>query len=187
LRGIRARRAQGQAINFRAVQKSAPRLARAALAHLGSWDAALRKAGIDPMTVRKADRPWTRDRILREIRSRQASGLSIRSRTVLIEHGSLCNAGRREFGTWSRAVDAAGIRYPWERAPRKWPEERILSEIRARAKRGLSLATQRVRREQNDLFSAAKRRFGSWTKARERAGLDAVGRRGKARRLPGPK
>ncbi len=183
VRRIQELEAAAKPLNSGAVQRSEDaRLTAAAFAHFGSWDRALRAAGLDPEEIRKNDPPWTREGILEAIRRRHEAGLSIRSSTVLREHGGLYNAGRREFGTWSRAVEAAGIQYPWERAPWKWSDDKIISEIRSRGARGLSLASQRVQREQRDLYSAARRRFGSWTKARAQAGISDAGRPGSSTR-----
>jgi hypothetical protein len=77
--------------------------------YFGSWDAALRAAGIDPLTVRRR-RDWTKRDVLDAIRARHRAGRSLLRKDVFREEPRLVKAAARLFpSSWNRAVAAAGL------------------------------------------------------------------------------
>ncbi len=108
LAAIDEARRRGEDLSDGASRRRDPGLHDAAISRFGSWDGALRAAGLDPSGIRKYRR-WTRDRILDAIRALPGS---VRQRAVRAADPSLFNVGRRFFGTWSRAVRAAVSRSP---------------------------------------------------------------------------
>ena len=108
---LKSIRGKGRAGAPLAYSKVMPRsITAAAKRFFGSWDAALRTAGLDPARIRLSKprcKPWTRATILAAIRRKH------RRRKPLHAHGvrpfSLYCAGRRLFGSWTDALQAAGL------------------------------------------------------------------------------
>lgn len=127
-------------------------------AHLfGRWQLALDAAGIEP--VRKK---WHRERIIEGLRRTRGQGLSVPD--VLVA------AARREFGTLRAACKAAGVRCLTKTpAHQEWDRQKVVEAIQRRHADGHNLRA--TVREEPCLYAAAKRLFGSWTKAREAAGF----------------
>jgi hypothetical protein len=101
-------------------------------------------------------RRWTREKVIEAIRKRHPLLLS---RTWRQDH-PLYDAAKSYFGTWRKALAAAGIA---AEPQRRWTTEGVLAAIRARAAEGLSLTS--VWREDASLYGAAERYFGSWRRA----------------------
>jgi hypothetical protein len=114
---------------------------------------------------------WTRERIIRDILEREAQGRALTAGGKGIDH-QLYSAARRIFGSWRNAILAAGIPpervLTWER----WSPAKILAQIRLISRRRRPLSTDQVERRYHNLVSAARRHFGSWTKAVLAAGVD---------------
>ena len=85
---------------------------------------------------------------------------------------------RQFFGSWTRAVKAAGVDPEIARAPRngKYPTgESVVRAIRKRKRAGLALNSGAMTRgpdRDGYLFNQARRHFETWGKAVEAAGLD---------------
>lgn len=167
---IVAIRKLGRVVGYREIRALDSGLHDAAMRHFGSWRAAVEAVGLD-YPGRYRARKWPRERILEEIRKRFRKGLSIRSTEIQKEFRGLGAAGEREFGTWPRAVLAAGISYPKRGGGWKWPRERILREIRDRASRRSEVTDRAMKRAAGGLWWAGRREFGSWRAAVEAAGV----------------
>jgi len=96
---------QGGKLNHAAVGHSS--LARAAVNLFGSWNAALRAAGLDPEEIRVYRRPWTREEVVAEIRRKHSAGEALNAKDVTPY--SLRRTGRVFFGSWDVALAAAGL------------------------------------------------------------------------------
>lgn len=78
----------------------------------GSWKAALEAAGFNYEDIRiQAEPKWTRESILEAIQVLEGDGVKLSSKATQKLHGGLFAAALREFGNWSKAVEAAGIPY----------------------------------------------------------------------------
>jgi hypothetical protein len=114
---------------------------------------------------------WTRENIIRYLLEREAQGLplTVGGKGVGM---SMYEAARRAFGSWRNAIQAAGIApqqvLTWER----WSPARILVMIRNLSRRNRPLTTQQVERRYHNLVTAARRHFGTWTKAVLAAGVE---------------
>ncbi len=114
---------------------------------------------------------WTRENIIRHLLEREAQGLplTVGGKGVGL---SMYGSARRIFGSWRNAIQAAGITpqqvLTWER----WSPARILVMIRHLARRKRPLTTQQTERRYHNLVTAARRHFGSWTKAVLAAGVE---------------
>jgi hypothetical protein len=113
---------------------------------------------------------WTRENIIRNILEREAKGLPLSVGGQGIDR-SLYSAARRIFGSWRNALQASGIApqqvLTWER----WSPARILVMIRHLARRKRPLTSEQTERRYHNLVTAARRHFGSWSKAVLAAGV----------------
>jgi len=109
---IRQLAQRGSDLSWTAIVHSPDRaLAAAAVrsCHFGSWQAALREAGVgDPSLVRRVAR-WDTDSVVATIRRRRAESLPLNAKAVEKELPSLFAAARRRFGGWNEALRAAGV------------------------------------------------------------------------------
>lgn len=116
---------------------------------------------------------WTRELIIRHILDREAQGLPLTIGGEGIDR-LLYSASRRIFGSWRNAILAAGIPperiLTWER----WSPARILAQIRVLSRRRRPLTTLQMEDRYQNLVSAARRHFGSWSKAILAAGVDPI-------------
>lgn len=166
LAAIREAHRRGDDLAHGAIQRRDSGLEDAAVSRFGSWDRALRAAGLDPRRVRKTNR-WTRKSILKAI---LAINGSTRHCDVERSNSALTNAAMRFFRSWGRAVRAAGLDYLGCKAPKKWTLDRIQDEIRSRVRCGLTLRYVVIASAEPGLLRAARRNFPSWRAAVEAAG-----------------
>jgi hypothetical protein len=129
------------------------RLVAAAHRHFGGWDEAMKAAGGDARA-----RKWTRQRVLDRIREDRARGLKLNAVAVHRRDTNLYQAGRRRFGTWAAALEAA----TGEADP-------IVDRLREERRAGRPLAERSVRRRNPELFADAVERFGGWPPALDAA------------------
>jgi hypothetical protein len=144
--------------------------------HLGSWRAAVQAAGFDYGAVSKHE-SWTKDKIVARIRELQRRGGALSHQEAKQSQPSLVSAASspRFFGSWARAVDAAGLDYDSVRKTRRWTKDRIVQTIRKLYQEGRPLNNSSMRRIGYRGMMAAARRpafFGSWEAAIRAAGLD---------------
>lgn len=158
-----------------AVSREDPGLYHAAKRYFGlqGWDKALQKIGLSSMMV-LASRIWTGEKIIREIHLlfQAKSPLNI---SYLTKNGyaSLVGGGVKWFGSWKKAIEAAGFDYEQIRAVRSayWKPEVIIREIKRLNRLGIRLSSKATQLTRADLFGAAVTHFGSWSQAVEAAGI----------------
>ncbi len=86
---------------------------------------------------------------------------------------SLLRAGERAFGSWRKAIEAAGLNYEDIKKYRTWSEERVIAVIQAHAKEGHDLSWGNTKTVLDpSLTAAALNYFDDWHKALEAAGLN---------------
>jgi hypothetical protein len=156
------------------VEMSYPTLLSAATRHLGSWEGAVRFAGLDYDRFRLYQ-SWTRERIIARIQELHAQGsdLSWGSVSRRTDKGLAAAATRKNhFGSWREALAAAGIDYDTVRRYREWNRLQIVKMVRHRHDCGASLNAMNVDRDDTALITAARRQFDSWPDAITAAGLD---------------
>jgi hypothetical protein len=81
------------------------------LQHFGTWNDAVRAAGIDPNRIRpysKSRRP-SRPKLLEMIRQRKRQGQSLRWCDVRYEDYAFAMATKNRFRSWRAALLAAGV------------------------------------------------------------------------------
>ena len=80
-------------------------LARGAARHFGGWRAALVAVGDNEPSARR----WTRSNVLAAIRRDLEQGLPVTSNQMRHRNENLYAAGRRRFGSWAAALQAAAL------------------------------------------------------------------------------
>lgn len=170
LRAILLHESSGRPLNHAAVMREHPALHIAILRSFGTWDRAMRAAGIDPDCVRR-HRRWSREAIVRRIQQLSLEGKPLNSRSVQLTEATLISAAWRWFCSWSEALSAAGIDPSlWYRRVPTWTCNRIVETIRIIHARGDPVSHAALRR--NSVTRAAKIHFGNWDEALRAAGLD---------------
>jgi hypothetical protein len=123
--------------------------------HFGGWRKAVESLGLGS----ELRRMWTPQKVIEEIVRRRAEGYDL-SVTCYEDHG-LFVAARIRFGSWNKALVAAGIDAVLRE---QWDEEKVLTRIRQLIH---EVPIDRIRSVDSKLTSAAERRFGSIHKAVE--------------------
>ncbi len=135
----------------------------------GSWRNAVKSAGIAPDRA-QAHEQWSPARILTVIRSLARRRHPPRRAELKSRFGSLMQAARRIYGSWPKAVIAAGVDPIKFRRVSPWTRERIIEAVLTRALKNEPLNSGAVRPK--SLVEAGIRIFGNWGSALAAAGLD---------------
>jgi len=143
--------------------------------HFGSWRAAIEAAGLDYSTFKRVKQQWTREEILLRIREMNAQGHDLLDPRFKTRHRSLYLAAcaHRYFGSWKRAVEAAGLDHGQMRESRFWTHARILRTIQELAAQNKPLGWAFIEEHEPGIYRAARRKenFGSWASALRAAGI----------------
>jgi hypothetical protein len=161
---------RGDDLHWSAVTKRRDELGKAAFASLqkrlfGTWDRALHAAGLDADEI-NLYRKWTRDSIVFEIKALASDGERLSSGAIQKSDPGLHAAALRYFGSYDSALRAAKIDPKTVRERQSWDKPRVLTELKALARRG-KLVDSLVRRRNPPLYGAAIRLFGSFIKAKK--------------------
>jgi hypothetical protein len=90
------------------LQKKYPHLYTQGVWLFGDWDKALCAAGLDPDRMRLR-RSWDRKKIMTAIRTLRKQNLPLYASYVAKNHSKLFDAALAVFGSWRKALGAAGI------------------------------------------------------------------------------
>lgn len=179
IKTILYRKSKDLPLNYSYVQRRVAKLHDAGRRYFGTWKKAIEAAGLDYKDVRSKRRitKWGRRNVIRAIRLRSNSNLPLNSMSVQKDILSLHGAARKYFGTWKKAVEAAGFSYTVVRLRkpvRQWTREEIVQKIKLRKRAGLALNGPTVLREDQGLYKAAMRYFGryGWKNALIAAGIN---------------
>ncbi len=120
---------------------------------------------------------WNKDKIVKQVQELDEAGEDLSYNSMANKHQGLLAAANYHFGSWGKAVEAAGLDYDRDvRKIPKWTRERIIETIREAHAAGEDLSWTNVTRnkEYSALAYAAIRdnQFGSWDAALEAAGVD---------------
>jgi len=135
----------------------------------GSWRNAIQAAGIAPQQVLTWER-WSPARILVMIRHLAKRDRPLSTQQMERRYHNIVSSARRHFGSWTKAVLAAGVEPTKLQRVVPWTAERVTEAILTRALRGESLVARLV--EPRSLVEAGQRFFGDWPAAITAAGLD---------------
>jgi hypothetical protein len=164
----------GENLNYASIAANNLALLRAATRYFGTWEAAVRFAGLDYDLIRRY-KSWSRERITARIQDLYAHGVDLSWRNVcLYVDPQLAAAATKKshFGSWREALEQAGLDYDAIRKYREWDDDRILEMVREFHRSGKELNAKNMEQEDITLITAARRRFDSWHKALTAAGLD---------------
>jgi biotin operon repressor len=149
-------------------------LLAAGIRYFGSWAKAVEAAGLDYEDVRRY-RSWNKEQIIKTIQKLEQEGADLSFRAMMLsKYAPMVYAAIREnhFGSWRQALEAAGLPASEIYRYRSWTDEQILEEIRRLKKEGFDLSSKKMDEAANPLIATARRRFGNWGAAVERAGLN---------------
>lgn len=174
VREIRRLAVQGSELNSGHVARTLPALAYAARKYLGGWEEAITAAGLDYSQIRRKNL-WDRTSVVERIRELTASGARLNVSAAEQNHRGLVGAGIAHFGSWRRAIKAAGLDYRKVKRQQEWSKTRIVSEIGKLHRQGMKLdTTTEVRKHRRALHAAAVRYFGSWAEALRAARMGRI-------------
>lgn len=171
---IQAWHQSGKELYSHYMRQNYQELLAAGIRYFGNWKAAVEAAGISYDSVRKY-RNWSKDRIISTIQSLQKQGVDLSFRSMMLsKYAPMVYAAIRpnHFGSWKEALAAAGLAPEEIYRYRSWDDEAILSEIKKLQEEGADLSSKKMDETANPLIATARRRFGNWGAAVERAGLD---------------
>jgi hypothetical protein len=165
---------QGKLLYSHNVRKQFQELLAAGIRYHGSWKAAVEAAGIPYDEVRKYQN-WSKDVIVAKIQELYQQGVDLSFRSMMLStYNSMVYAAIRpnHFGCWKEALASAGLAPEEIYRYRSWDEETILEEIRRLKSIGADLSSKTMDETANPLIATARRRFGNWGAAVEKAGID---------------
>ncbi len=125
---------------------------------------------------------WTKEKILEAIRSLHAAGEDLTPLTMRRANSRVMASALTHFGSWRRAVEAAGFDYEAVRRRglerrvqtiTKWTPESILREVQRLWESGQDLRSSSVHTRLPGLHAAARRIYGSWGEVLKATGIPA--------------
>ena len=156
------------------MRKTYQELLAAGMRHFGGWKEAVRQAGFCYEEVRRY-RKWTNESIQETIQKLYSEGVDLSFRSMMLStYAPMVYASIRaqHFGSWRNALQAAGLPSEEIYRYRSWDDQVIINEIQKLHQKGTDLSSKKMDDSSNTLIATARRRFGTWEKAIQDAGLD---------------
>ena len=119
--------------------------------------------------------PWTKNRVIEEIRKRCVEGKVLYGNGVRRDDPSLYKAALRLFHKYDQAILAARLNPALTRKsppPAPYTREQITAWIVDRHQQGLSVTYKTMKTEHLRMLKCARRTFGTWRQAVEAAGVN---------------
>lgn len=135
------------------------KLSRSARKHFGGWRNAIRSLGLED----ELPRQWNEHTVVEAICERRAAGHPLYQ--TCAEDKKLFRAGIKYFGSWEKALRAAGIN---ETARQRWSEAKVIARLRELSAK---FPGESIRRHDSNVAYAAEKRFGTLANALEVAGV----------------
>ena len=166
----------GKDLSYNRLAKKVQPLVSAAAYHFGSYRKAVERAGIDYAEVTRRPR-WSKPKIIGLIKSAKRGDEDLHWSAVTKRRDELGKAAfaslqPRLFGSWDRALSAAGLDADEVSRYRKWDKSTIVADLKERAADQDALNSGALQREDPGMHAAAVRHFGSYDQALKAAGLD---------------
>ncbi len=184
---IRQLNEQGVDLSPTAIQKTHGALFSSARSrsHFGNWRDAIHAAGLSYDEIKRVKQRWSREEILQQIKQCHTCGEDLLHPSFKEKNRSLYLAAcaHRYFGSWRRAIRAAGLDHETMRESRVWTKARILRTIQEMQEQGQPLGWAHIKNVCPGIYRAARRKenFGSWHNALIAAGIEPAPR-GRGRR-----
>jgi hypothetical protein len=168
---------QDKDLSYNGLSKSNQSLVSAAAYHFGSYRAAIEAAGIDYADVTRRPR-WTKQRIISLIKDARRGGNDLHWSAATQRRDDLGRAAfaslqPRLFGSWDRALHAAGLDADEISRYRNWNKNSIVFELKALHSNGEAMNSGALQHDDPGLHAAAVRHFGSYEKALKAAHIDS--------------
>ncbi|MFI5379752.1 MAG: hypothetical protein ACHRHE_10675 [Tepidisphaerales bacterium] len=158
-------------------------LVSAAAYHFGSFRQAVQESGIDYAGVLRRPR-WSAGRIVELIRKARRAGEELNWGAVSRRHDELGHAAfaslqKRLFGTWNKALAAAGVDAGKVALYRRWTKTTLASALQTFHCANRPMSSGDMQKRDPGLHAAALRLFGSYDAALKAARVEpsAVRRR----------
>ena len=97
----------GHSLSWNVICLENQALALPAKRAFGNWGNAVTAVSNHPVPTRRSK--WNPERVIAAIQERRREGKSLTATAIVREGHSLMNAVRRYFGTWRKALAAAGV------------------------------------------------------------------------------
>ena len=97
----------GESLNYSSIANNNLALLRAATRYFGTWEAAVKFAGLDYDSIRRY-KSWTRDRIIARVKELHAQGVDLSWRNVCLNVDPQLAAAatkKSHFGSWREALE----------------------------------------------------------------------------------
>jgi hypothetical protein len=147
------------------------RLLRACRRRFGSYRLALDAAGISYGEVVMPP-SMTAEEIIAKLTDLFERGRDLRYSHLRDTNRRLLEASRRVFGSYQKAVNAAGLDYPPAPPMRHWTAPLVLKTLKELHRRHADLRYRQFRKARLPLFEAARHYFGTYLGAIKLAGID---------------
>jgi hypothetical protein len=163
-------------LSYNAMSRKQQALLSAAAYHFGSYKRAVERAGINYAAVLRRPR-WTKAAIIAELKKAKRKGEDLHWSAVTKRRDELGKAAfaslqKRLFGTWDRALHAAGLDADEINLYRKWTRDSITFELKSLAADNERLSSGAIQKSDPGLHAAALRYFGSYDAALKAAKID---------------
>ncbi len=167
---------QGKDLSYNAMARKQQSLLSAAAYHFGSYRAAALKAGIDYTQVTRRPR-WTKEGIVKLLKRADRQSIMLNWSAVTGRGDELSKAAfaalqPRLFGTWEKALRAAGLERLKVSRYRRWNEKAVTTGLCALARANKALNSGAVQQSDPGLHAAAVRLFTRYDAALVAAKLD---------------
>ena len=165
---------KGEDLAYSRMRREHSDLAAAGFSHFVNWENAITASGLDYEKIRKY-KSWDKEEIIEKIKEVYAKGEDLswhkfsRGKYRRLSHAAI--DGNR-FGSWGKALEAAGLDYDEIRRYRHWDKRKVKKEIKKLRRQGIELNAKNIQQIYPSLYDAAITRFNSWGEAIESVGLD---------------
>ena len=175
IEAIRQRSINKQPLSTDIMNRTNGALFGAGVRLFGTWVAALEASDIDPESVRKervTRNRWSKEKIIGTIQQHAEAGHDLAAHRLSAIDAPLVSIAPRYFGSWDKALQAAGLDPDQIRLTQTWTPQRVMTRIRDLQQQGADLSDQTASAYDSALYGAATTHYGSWRQAVESAGVD---------------
>lgn len=147
----------------------------------GSWNQAKQAADLDTFQKKGCGTSYSRDELLDRLRqlAENTDGLVTKQDVINADSCPSVVTYQRHFGSWNAAKEAAGLEtIETEETPVQYTDEELCELLRTLAAESEEPLTIRDVENADGYpdHTTFERRFGSWNKAKEAAGLEPIGK-----------